>query len=92
MTAYDPTVHGKRGSYSKPIGKVQPTPELALADAGDRCSRSDRLVDRVSGGWQTWARRANARGVGFPMDYEFGPDGRRAKMRRAGEGRILVAE
>jgi hypothetical protein len=79
-----------QGSFTKPVGKVRPTIELAIESAGERCCKSDRLVRRIGGGYQVWARRANARGVGFPGDYEFLPTGRRAKKRAAGTGRLYI--
>lgn len=78
------------GGFSKPISKVMQSVAAAVADAGDRCSRSDRLVKETAGGWQVWAKRASARGVHFPSDYAFTNEGRRAKMRRTGIGQWFM--
>lgn len=80
----------RTGAYSKPISRVCETPDGAITQAGDTCSRHDRLIRRMDKGWQVWAKRANARGANHPCDYEFIGDDRRAKKRRAGTGRIFI--
>jgi len=77
-------------AFSKPVSRVCAHVADAIRQAAEKCSRSDRVLQWVGHGWQVWAKRANARGVRFPGDYELLVNGRRARKHRTGSGRCLI--
>ena len=84
------------GGFSKPASPVCVTIDEAIARCSCPTYGGDFLVRSAPAGprcgWQVWMRRANARGVSYPGDYEFLPTGRRAKKRKAGAGRLFICE
>ena len=85
------------GGFSKPVTKANADRAAVIVAATTWATEHNAIVlvkrDWL-GRWQGWAKRATARGVAHPGDYEFLPTGRRAKKRavRADGGIVYVAD